>query len=112
MEMSDYRKTSQPLLPKNHQPGTSGEYDLYPTYPLGDGKIEHGFPHLASQLIGHSKIAIDGYVGVLWENFQNQLDQALHDQGVQAQWISVEKALRPLDEIETLSEPCLGADDP
>src|SRR5688572_6763401 len=112
MEMSDYRKTSQPLLPKNHQPGTSGEYDLYPTYPLGDGKIKHGFPHLASQLIGHSKIAIDGYVGVLWENFQNQLDQALHDQGVQAQWISVEKALRPVDEIETLIEPCLGADDP
>ena len=110
--MSKYRETSQPLLPKNHQPGTSGEYDLYPTYPLGDGNIEYGFLHLASQLIGHSQIVIDGYVGVLWENFRNQLDQALHNQGVLAQWISVEKALRPVDEIKTLIEPYLGGDDP
>jgi len=110
--MSNYRKSTQPLLPKIQQPCNPGEYDIYPTYPLGNGKIEHGFHHLASHLIGHSQIVIDGYVGVLWENFRNQLDQALHTKGMQAKWISVEKALRPVEEIRSLIEPCLGADDP
>ena len=110
--MPNYRKTTQPLLPKIHEPGNPGEYDIYPTYPLGNGKIEHGFLHLASHLIGHSQIVIDGYVGVLWENFRNQLDQALYTKGVQAQWVSVEKALRPVKEIRSLIEPYLGGDDP
>jgi mannose-6-phosphate isomerase class I len=111
-DMSKYRETTQPLLPKNHQPGTPGEYDMYPAYPLGNGKIKHGFLHLASHLITHVNIAIDGYVGVRWDHFRNQLDQALNNQSVQAQWISVEKALRPADEIETLIEPYLGGNDP
>ena len=110
--MSNYRKSTQPLLPKIQQPRNPGEYDIYPTYPLGNGKIEHGFHHLASHLIGHSQIVVDGYVGVLWENFRNQLDQVLHTKGVQAQWISVEKALRPVEEIRSLIEPYLGGDDP
>ena len=110
--MSKYRETTQPLLPKFYRPGPPGEYDIYPAYPLSHGKIEHGFLDLASHLIGHTRITIDGYVGVLWDHFRNQLDQALNNQGVQARWISVEKALRPADEIETLIEPYLGGDDP
>ena len=110
--MSEYRKTEQPLLPKNLEPGTLGEYDLYPASPLGDGKIEHGFLHLASHLIGHTSIAIDGYVGVLWDEFRNQLDQALRSYDLQAQWVSVEQAFRPVEEIRSLIEPYLGGDDP
>ena len=110
--MSQYRKTSQPLLPKHHEPSSPGEYDMYPVFPLNDGKIEHGFLYLASQLIGHSQVVIDGYVGVLWEHFQNQLDRALRHHGVQAEWISITKALRPPEEIHSLIEPFLGGDDP
>jgi mannose-6-phosphate isomerase class I len=109
---SAYRKTAQPLLPKHHKPTTSGEYDIYPAYPLGEGKIEHGFLHLASHLIGHSQIVIDGYVGVLWDHFQAQLDQALQSQGVHADWVSISQALRPTEEIDMLIEPFLGGDDP
>ncbi len=110
--MSAYRKTVQPLLPKHHEPRPPGEYDIYPAYSLGGGKIEHGFLQLVSHLIGHSKIVIDGYGGVLWDHFRNQLDQALSNRGAQARWVSVEKALRPSQEIEALVEPFLGGDDP
>ncbi len=109
---SEYRKTAQPLLPKHHQPTTPGEYDIYPAFALADGKVEHGFLALASHLLGHSQIVIDGYVGVLWESLQAQLDQALQSQGVHAEWIQVAKALRPTREIDTLIEPFLGGNDP
>ena len=110
--MSKYRETIQPLLPKRHEPGLPGEYDMFPAYPLRNGKIESGFHHLVSHLIGNSHIVIDGYVGVLWENFRNQLDQALRSYDVQARWVSVEKAFRPSEEIGSLLEPFLGGDDP
>ena len=110
--MSEYRKTAQSLLPKIHQPRPPGQYDMYPTYPLSEGKIEHGFHHLASRLIDHLQIVIDGYVGVLWDHFRDRLDEALRSQGVQAQWVSVAKALRPEKEINALIESFLGGDDP
>src|SRR5215207_4802400 len=110
--MSEYRKTSQPLLPKIHKPSPPGQYDMYPVYSLSAGKIEHGFLQLASHLSGHSQIVIDGSVGVLWEHFRDQLDQALRHHGVQPGWVSAAKTLRPADEIETLVEPFLGGGDP
>ncbi|MGZ9164879.1 MAG: class I mannose-6-phosphate isomerase [Anaerolineales bacterium] len=110
--MPQYRKTTQPLLPKHRESTALGEYDIYPAYSLSKGKIEHGFAHLASYLIGHSRIVIDGYVGVLWDHFRAQLDQALQRQGVHAEWISVAKAFRPTEEIDSLIEPLLGGDDP
>jgi len=85
---------------------------MYPAYPLGDRKIEHGFPQLASNLIGHPLIVIDGYIGVLWDYFSHVLNQALREHGVQAEWISVAAALRPVDQIDRLIEPFLGGDDP
>jgi mannose-6-phosphate isomerase class I len=109
---SAYRKTAQPLLPKHHKPTTPGEYDMYPAYSMCEGKIEQGFLHLASHLLGHSQIVIDGYVGVLWDHFQAQLDQALESHGVHAEWISVAKAFRPTEEIDTLIGPFLGGGDP
>ena len=110
--MSEYRKTTQPLLPKHHEPSSLGEYDMYPVFPLHGGKIEYGFFHLALQLIGHSQVVIDGYVGVLWDHFRTQLNQALQHHGVQAEWISITKAFRPSEEIDMLIEPFLGGDDP
>lgn len=109
---SAYRKTIQPLLPKHHKPPTPGDYDIYPAYPLSEGKIEHGFHQLASRLIGHARIVIDGYVGVLWDRFRAQLDEALQRHGVRAEWMDVGQMLRPAEEIEVLIEPFLGGEDP
>ena len=110
--MTGYRKTAQPLLPKHHQPTAPGHYDIYPAYPLSAGKIEHGFHPLAAQLIGHSQVVIDGYVGVLWDQFRDRLDQALQNAGVKAHWVFVDHAFRSPAEIESLIAPFLGGDDP
>jgi mannose-6-phosphate isomerase class I len=109
---SEYRKTVQPLLPQNHEPTAPGEYDMFPAYSLSEGKIERGFLHLASLLLGHSRVVIDGYAGVLWDHFQAQLDEALQSYGLLAEWIPVANALRSTQEIDALIEPFLGGDDP
>ena len=111
-DQSAYRKTPQPLLPKNYKPTKPGEYDIYPAYLLAEGKIQHGFHDLASHLVGHHRIVIDGYVGVLWDEFQAHLDEALKSHGVQADWFPMAQALRRVQEIEALIEPFLGGDDP
>src|ERR671912_197116 len=111
-DTSEYRKTPQPLLPRHHTPTAPGQYDMYPAYSLREGQIDHGFLSLASHLLGHSQVVIDGYVGVLWDHFQAQLDQALQSHGVHTEWISVANGLRPAQEIDTLVEPFLGGDDP
>jgi mannose-6-phosphate isomerase class I len=109
---TEYRKTAQPLLPRHHERTAPGLYNIYPAYPLGEGKIEHGFLQLASHLIAHPLIVIDGDVGVLWDHVQEQLDQALQSLGVHPSWISITQALRPAQEIDMLLEPFLGGNDP
>jgi len=110
--MQDYRRSAQSLLPKRSAATSPGEYNMYPAYALEDGKIEHGFDDLARHLSGHSQIAIDGYVGVLWDHFRTQLDTSLRKQGVNAHWVSVDSALHAPAEIDRLVEPYLGGNDP
>src|SRR5262249_1370230 len=107
-----YRKTTQTLLPSHHSPGAPGQYDCYPGFPIGPGKIALGFAALAGQLHGHLRIVIDGYAGVLWDAVRRQLDEALGARGWRACWLDVREALRPPEAIERLVEPFLGGGDP
>ena len=107
-----YRKSAQPLLPKNHAPRPAGEYDIYPAYPLPAGQIARGFEALADRLAGQRRIVIDGYVGTLWDHLREGLDQAFYQRDIEARWVSVDDALRPPEEIDALIEPYLGGDDP
>ncbi len=109
---NSWRKTSQHLLPLKHTPTPEGVYDIYPSFPIGSGLIKHGFDALASQLSKATHVIIDGYVGVFWEDFRERLDRALKKQGVEANWVAVDQALRPQQEIQALVEPFLGGDDP
>ncbi len=45
----------------------SGEYDIYPAFPLGKGKIGKGINQLADWIEKHSQLKIDGYIGVFWD---------------------------------------------
>ncbi|MEM7031343.1 MAG: class I mannose-6-phosphate isomerase [Chloroflexota bacterium] len=109
---SPWRKTTQRLAPAKHSPTQPGYYDLYPGFPIGPNKIDLGYANLARQLQGHATIIIDGYGGVLWGDFSEALNAALHDQGIQAKWTNINQALKPEPEIEKLVEPFLGGDDP
>jgi mannose-6-phosphate isomerase class I len=112
MENSAWRTTSQHLLPIHHTPTPAGQYDIYPAFPIGSGKIQAGYAALAQRLKGQQRIVIDGYVGVLWEHFREQLDTQLQAIGIHAVWLDVSTAMLPEDELQQLVEPFLGGDDP
>ncbi len=107
-----WRKTTQELMPARCPPAPAGRYDIYPGFPAGSGTIEVGYDALARRLLGHRRVIIDGYGGVLWPRFRRGLEAALGRLGVRAHWVNVEEALRPEPEIERLSAPFLGGDDP
>jgi mannose-6-phosphate isomerase class I len=106
------RKTSQDLAPLYRPSVPAGQYDLYPAFPLDDGKIAAGFEVLAAALRPHQRVVIDGYVGVFWAQWRDQLDAALRAQGVVAAWCDIGSALLPEAEIDCLIAPFMGGDDP
>jgi hypothetical protein len=107
-----WRRTSQALLPARRPAPPPGRYDLYPTFPLAPGAIGLGFDALAEALMGQRQVVIDGYAGVLWEEFRLRLDAALRTRGLDAAWRPVAEALKPSAELELLAAPFLGGDDP
>ncbi len=107
-----WRKTTQALAPARHTPTTPGQYDVYPGFPIGSGKIEVGYDALAAKLVGHKHITIDGYGGVLWSNWCEQLHAALQRLNIGVVWHDVSGALKSEAEIDALCAPFLGGDDP
>lgn len=106
------RKTTQELMPRQHNSSPAGSYDIYPSFPVGSQKIFNGFEALAKRLIGKQHIIVDGYGGVFWDDFRRRLDEALKARGVEARWIDMADFMLPPDEIEALVTPFLGGDDP
>ncbi len=108
----NWRKTTQTLAPVQHPATPKGQYDMYPAFALGAGKIELGFEALADQLLEHSVVTIDGYGGVFWQDFRWQLNTVLEARGIKTNWINVETALFDSQLIENLVQPFLGGSDP
>ena len=112
MKKQKYRKSSQFLMPAQKEAETIGEYGLYPTHSLGEGKIHVGFTNLAAELAKHKIVIIDGYQGVFFENIRENLEQLYAKAAVKTNWINVADALKPEAEIDHLIEPFLGGNDP
>lgn len=110
--MADFRKTTQPLPPTLHEPTSSGQYDLYPGYPLQSGQIKIGYDALAQTIAAQPQVIIDGDAAVLWENFRTRLNNALTALGLQVAWRHIDDRLHPEAKIEALIAPFLGGDDP
>ncbi len=107
-----FRSTTQALPPATHTPPPPGAYDIYPAFPVGDGRIGLGFASLAARLAPESTVVIDGYGGVLWEFFRSALHAELARLGVSPHWTNAAAALRSADAIGELVAPYLGGDDP
>jgi mannose-6-phosphate isomerase class I len=99
-------------MPARRQETAPGQYDIYPSFSLGAGQIAAGFDALAQQLAGARQVTVDGYPGVLWDDFRARLHAALHRLGVRVAWRNVEEALKPTSAIDALVAPYLGGDDP
>jgi mannose-6-phosphate isomerase class I len=112
--MSDadiWRRTSQRVPPASVD-HAEGSYDIYPAYVLGPGKIGRGASALAALLAAHRLVAIDGYGGVLWSCLRKNIDLALRELSVNAVWIDVFGALKADTDIDVLTAPFLGGNDP
>ncbi|MDO1446435.1 ROK family protein [Rhodocytophaga aerolata] len=107
-----FRETLQPLLPLEKSPGSPQGYDIYPTFKLEPGSIHTGFESLANWIITQEKVIIDGYGGVLWEQFINNLNKQFFHKGIRVNWLCVDAAWKDEKEISQFVEPYLGADDP
>ena len=103
----------QPTLDARHAAAApAGQYDIYPAFLVGPGQIHLGFSALADRLATARQVVIDGYPGVLWENFRAQLQAELEQRGLRAAWRATAKAMRPVEQINALVAPYLGGDDP
>ncbi len=112
MTTTSQRRTTQFLMPLKREAHSMDVYDIYPAHEVESGAMAAGFEALACQLARHNRVAIDGFVGIDWEDFRKPLDAALKALGVQAEWRSATGAMWPADVINKMVEPFLGGDDP
>jgi mannose-6-phosphate isomerase class I len=108
----EWRRTSQYLLPLEKPSPEKGIYDIYPAHRIADGQISAGFESLAAELAKHRAVMIDGFSGVFFADFRENLDSALREKGLNPYWITTESFLKDRKETALLTEPFAGGDDP
>ena len=109
--MSDFRKTTQYLLPVEKEEAGDG-YDIYPVHDLGSGKIYADYMSLAKEMAAHANVIVDGYAGVRFDIFVRKISEAFDAIGVKPLWWNVSAAMKPEEEIDEMIRPYLGGDDP
>ncbi|MGC9356115.1 MAG: class I mannose-6-phosphate isomerase, partial [Mariniphaga sp.] len=107
---NNWRKSSQFLMPVNKPKGEEGKYDIYPVYVLEDGKIERGFEKLAKVLSQHRTVLIDGFTGVFFEDFRENLQKYFDRKRLKVHWMNTSLALKSEAETDKMIAPFLGED--
>ena len=108
--MSDFRKTTQYILPIEKEDAKG--YDIYPVFDLGEGKISSDYTALAKFMSGYRNVIIDGYGGVRFDILVRELAGAFSSIGVSPVWWNVAATMKPESEITRMVGPYLGGDDP
>ena len=111
-DKNEWRKTTQFLAPEKSTETTPGNYDIYPAFPIGTGKIKSGAEFIAEWISQYKQVVIDGYVGVFWNQLVKSVNIELNKKGKKANWYHVDTAMRPSEEIDQMIAPYLGMDDP
>ena len=109
---SELRITSQYLLP-SVKPDTGGDnYDIYPSMKLEDEMIFEGFESLAAVVINHKTVIIDGYIGVFFDHFRENLDRCISNLGKRTSWRNTSEFLKSPETIQKMIAPFTGGNDP
>ena len=103
--IKEKRHTEQFIAPTNSTPTSSGEYDIYPAFPLGKSKIEKGINQLANWIEKHSQIKIDGYAGVFWDELIIKLGEELRRRGKNVRFFHASAAMKDPHTIEKMIAP-------
>ena len=106
------RETKQFVLPLTKDKVEKGTYDIYPGLKLEEGKIANGIVSLAEEIKEKKSVIIDGFVGVFFEDFKNELEKELIRLGKKVRFFSTNEALKPSIEIDRMIAPFLNGDDP
>jgi predicted NBD/HSP70 family sugar kinase/mannose-6-phosphate isomerase class I len=110
-ESKPLRKTAQFFAPAKTRPSHKGEYDIYPAFPIGQGKIQAGTAPLAAWIAQHETVVIDGYEGVCWNKLVDDLGKEPALTGKKIRWFHVNVAMKPADEIAQMIAPYMGTPD-
>ena len=105
LQSTDWRKTKQFLAPVKHKPVSEGAYDIYPCFHIGSGKIKQGIVSILDEFSNHSKIIIDGYVGIFWEILAEQLFKEFVKRNIHANFFNVKSAMKTEDSIAEMINP-------
>ena len=108
----EWRKTSQLLLPESKPVFSDGEYDIYPAIRINDNLITEGFESLTEEILKHRLIIIDGYAGVFFDIFREELSARLKKKGKTVSWKNTSDFLKDQEQINDIISPFTGGDDP
>jgi len=108
IHQNHWRKSEQYLLSKQKTRAKKGDYDIYPAHSLTPWKISSGFKQLAEVVKNHQLVIIDGYVGVFWDHFIQQLANELNRQNQVCKFYDVGSALKSQKDILELSAVAMG----
>jgi len=107
----NWRKTEQFLAPAKKDVIKS-TYEVYPSFPVGSGKIKYGAKALAQWISKHKTVVIDGYDGVFWDKVVESLDAELSQLGHKVSWFHSDVAMKTEEELDQMLVDSLGGDDP
>lgn len=105
-----WRKSNQPLLPIHIAKSdlAPGDYNIYPQFSLGGGKIFTGYDSLAEWMLTRETVMIDGVMGNDWTAIQSSLSEIFRQRGKTVQWYHTTTFQHPPETIEKLTEPFTG----
>lgn len=108
LQSTSWRKTQQYLLPLYKNKTETGNYDIYPSFKIDDGKILDGIAALVDEISKYDTITIDGYIGVFWENFCSDLLIEFEKRKISVGIFDIRMALKSENEIDELIKNDLG----
>jgi len=107
-EATIWRTGLQALLPQTLTKNRPEKYDIYPYHSVGSGKIFHGYPRLAQWIAEQKFVAIDGYVGVFWDEIKQSLVNEFEKLGLSVGWVEMAAHLKSPIDIQQMVNPFLG----
>ncbi|MBC7398956.1 MAG: hypothetical protein H7289_03350, partial [Mucilaginibacter sp.] len=107
--ITKWRAGLQPQLPEKLKTKKPQAYDIFPYHGVGSGKIFNGYLSLAKWIAAQKFVAIDGYVGVFWNEVKQSLQDEFEKLNLSVRWIATEDQLKLPAEIQEMVTPYIGA---
>jgi len=109
--LSAKRKATQPILPVKTPATAAAGYNVYP-YMQSGHPVFKGFETLAEKVKDEKIVIIDGFGGVLWDQFIAQLKRTLHPVKKKIFWYDIAVCMKESNQVNDLIRDSLAESDP